>query len=122
MGRATAMPTDEAVEVRRLKTRSEFVRAARGKRAGRSAFLLQAVTRDDPEPGLGFTVTKRVGNAVERNRIRRRLREAARACEAAFQPRHDYVIIGRREALVEPFDKLVADIGGAIARIHTSKA
>lgn len=121
MGRATAMPYD-ATEVRRLKTRSEFLRAARGMRAGRSAFLLQAVPRDIEEPGIGFTVTKKVGNAVERNRIKRRLREAVRACEAAFHPQHDYVLVGRREALAAPFTKLVADLSGAIAKVHASRA
>lgn len=122
MGRATAMPTDEATELRRLRTRSEFLRAARGMRAGRSAFLLQAVPRDDPEPGLGFTVTKKTGNAVERNRIKRRLRAVARACESTFLPQHDYVLIGRRDALNAPFAKLIADLNGAIAKIHASRA
>lgn len=109
-------------ELRRLIKRSQFLRAARGNRAGRSAFLLQAVESADAEPGLGFTVTKKMGNAPERNRIKRRLREAARACEAAFLPRHDYVLVGRREALTLPFEKLVAELSGAIAKIHASKA
>jgi ribonuclease P protein component len=122
MGRATAMPIEDASTVRRLRTRSEFLRTARGSRAGRSAFTLQAIARDEPEPGLGLTVTKKTGNAVERNRIKRRLRAAARACERAFQPRHDYVLVGRREALTLPFATLVADIGGALAKIHASRA
>jgi ribonuclease P protein component len=96
------MPGSEA-SCRRLLKRSEFLRAARGNRAGRSAFLLQAVDRSPAEPGIGFTVTKKTGNSPERNRIRRRLREAARACQAGFLPRHDYVLIGRREALSVPF-------------------
>jgi len=121
MGRATAMPGWDA-QLRRLIKRSQFLKAARGNRAGRSAFVLQAVESDDGEPGLGFTVTKKVGNAPERNRIKRRLREAARACEAAFLPRHDYVLVGRRDALTLPFDKLVAELSGAITRIHASKA
>lgn len=121
MGRATAMLSD-AIEVRHLKKRSEFLRAARGMRAGRSAFLLQATDSEIAEPGIGFTVTKKVGNSVERNRIKRRLREVARACEPAFRPQHDYVLIGRREALDAPFTKLVADLSGAIAKIHTTRA
>jgi ribonuclease P protein component len=108
--------------LRRLLKRSEFLRAARGNRAGRSAFLLQAIGQETEEPGLGFTVTKKTGNAPERNRIKRRLREAARACEASFQPRHDYVLIGRREALTQPFGVLVQDLSAAIAKIHTQNS
>jgi ribonuclease P protein component len=105
--------------LRRLLKRSEFLRAARGNRAGRSAFLLQAIAQDVEEPGIGFTVTKKTGNSPERNRIKRRLREAVRACEAGFQPRHDYVLIGRREALTQPFGTLVKELSAAIAKIHT---
>jgi ribonuclease P protein component len=120
MGRATAMPGWNA-ELRRLLKRSQFLRAARGNRAGRSAFLLQAIGSDDAEPGLGFTVTKKIGNAPERNRIKRRLREAARACEALFRPRHDYVLVGRREALTMPFARLVTELSGAVIKIHETK-
>jgi ribonuclease P protein component len=73
----TAVPEKRGAP-RRLKKRSEFLRAARGNRAGRSAFSLQAIAAQAAEPGVGFTVTKKTGNAPERNRIRRRLREAAR--------------------------------------------
>lgn len=105
---------------RRLKKRSEFLRTARGKRAGRSAFSLQAIGSETAEPGIGFTVTKKTGNAPERNRIRRRLREAARACAERFEPRHDYVLVGRREALSQPFGKLVGELSAAIKKIHAS--
>src|SRR5262245_7890215 len=104
--------------VRRLTKRSQFLRAARGNRAGRSAFLLQAIASEDEGPGIGFTVTKKLGNAPERNRIKRRLRAAVRACESGFRPRHDYVLVGRREALGMPFEKLVSDLGSAISKIH----
>lgn len=108
--------------LRRLKKRSEFLSAARGKRVGRSAFSLQANARELPEPGVGFTVTKQCGNSPERNRIRRRLRAAAEACGAGFQPRHDYVLLGRREALGMPFSQLCGDLTAAIAKIHASRA
>jgi len=107
--------------MRRLKTRPEFLRAARGKRVGRSAFSLQANTVDVEEPGLGFTVTKQTGNSPERNRIRRRLRAAAKACQGAFQPQHDYVLIGRREALGMPFAALVDDLAASLSKIHAKK-
>lgn len=115
----TALPETPGA-FRRLKKRSEFLRAARGNRAGRSAFSLQAVDSETPGPRVGFTVTKRIGNAPERNRIRRRLREAARACADHFQPQHDYVLIGRREALSQPFGKLVDELASAIQKIHAS--
>jgi ribonuclease P protein component len=107
-------------KLRRLTKRSEFVRAARGKRTGRSGFLLQAVASEGTVPGVGFTVTKAMGNAPERNRIKRRLREAARACAQAFHPQHDYVLVGRREALNEPFTRLVGNLGAALQRLHTT--
>lgn len=121
MGRPTARPAPPA-DLRRLLKRSEFLRAARGNRAGRSAFLLQAAPTEPPEPGIGFTVTKKTGNAPERNRIKRRLRAAARACEGQFMASHDYVLVGRREALGIKFDQLVSELRSAITRIHASKA
>ncbi|MBD8066862.1 ribonuclease P protein component [Devosia sp. PTR5] len=104
--------------VRRLKRRAQFLRAARGNRAGRSAFGLQVVPADEPAPGVGFTVTKKIGNSPERNRIKRRLRAAAAACADDFHAGHDYVLLARREALTMPYVKLVADLGGLIERVH----
>jgi len=117
----TAVPEKRGAP-RRLKKRSEFLRAARGNRAGRSAFSLQAIAAEAAEPGVGFTVTKKTGNAPERNRIKRRLREAARACAGKFETRHDYVLVGRREALSQPFGKLVGELATAINKIHANMA
>lgn len=111
-----------AKPLRRLIKRSQFQRAARGNRAGRSAFGLQAVAVAEPEPGVGFTVTKKTGNSPQRNRIKRRLRAAVTACARDFVPHHDYVLVGRREALSEPFAKLVADLGALIVRVHNPKS
>lgn len=108
--------------LRRLTKRSQFQRAARGNRAGRSAFGLQAIAAAEAEPGIGFTVTKKTGNSPERNRIKRRLRAAVTACARDFVPKHDYVLVGRREALSEPFTKLVADLGALIVRVHTPRS
>ncbi|WP_375451853.1 ribonuclease P protein component [uncultured Devosia sp.] len=107
------------IALRRLKKRSQFVRAARGIRAGRSAFGLQAITSRESDPGVGFTVTKKSGNSPERNRIKRRLRAAVTACAGDFAPGHDYVLVGRREALEQKFDRLVADLAFCIARVHS---
>lgn len=122
----TATQRDGAL--RRIKNRSEFLKAARGQRVGRAAFSLQANARDldQPgvglaEPGIGFTVTKQMGNSPERNRIRRRLRAAAQACAKGFEPQHDYVLVGRREALSIPYGQLVNDLAAAISKIHLKK-
>ena len=108
--------------LRRLIKRSQFQRAARGNRAGRSAFGLQMVAAEAAEPGIGFTVTKKSGNSPERNRIKRRLRAAVTACARDFVAHHDYVLVGRREALSEPFTKLVADLGALIVRVHAPRS
>ena len=108
--------------LRRLVKRSQFQRAARGNRAGRSAFGLQVIAAEGAEPGIGFTVTKKTGNSPQRNRIKRRLRAAVTACARDFVPHHDYVLVGRREALSEPFAKLVDDLAALIQRVHTPRS
>jgi ribonuclease P protein component len=115
----TAIPQEGAV--RRLKNRSEFLRAARGQRVGRSAFSLQAIASESEEPGVGFTVTKLMGNSPERNRIRRRLRAVVKAFESGFASRHDYVLVGRRDALTLPFDRMVEDLTTSLSKIHLKK-
>jgi ribonuclease P protein component len=99
----------------RLKRRRDFQAAAKGARTGRSAFVLQTLERaDEAPPRLGLTVTKRTAQkAVERNRIRRRLREAANRAAGEARPGRDYVLVGRRAALGVAFDVLVGDIAAA---------
>ena len=68
---------------------------------------------------IGFTVSTRTGNAVERNRIRRRLREMVRLTGASdMKAGHDYVLIGRREALTVPFIRMTAEFARALQRVH----
>ena len=106
--------------MRRLKTRAEFVAVARGRRASRNGIVLQALSTGVEDTGVGFTVTKKAGNAPERSRIKRRLRAAVGACTNAFSSQHDYVIIGRRDVLSAPFPSLVATLESLIARVHGS--
>ena len=106
------------IALRRLRTRPEFLRAAGGQRVSRASFSLQAVASAQEQPGLGFTVTKKTGNSPERNRIKRRLRAAVRACATELKAQHDYVLVGRREALTLPFSKVVSDLSSAIAKVH----
>ena len=108
-----------AASVERLKQRADFLAAARGAKASAAAFVLQAHARSDPGPArFGFTVAKKVGNAVERNRVRRRLREMVRASAVAARPGHDYVVIGRRAALALPFPQLLAEFERTLRHLH----
>ena len=106
----------------RLKRRRDFLATAKGTRVHVTPFSLQARKRDaaagDPVVArVGLTVTKKTGNAVERNRIRRRLREALRhAGTLSTEPDTDYVVVARREALSLSFPKLIADLGSAVRR------
>ncbi len=113
----------------RLRHRADFLAAATGAKAPASGFVLQARKRHEDGPGndpkespvrVGFTCSRKVGNAVERNRVRRRLKEVVRLSQAArMKPGHDYVLIGRRKALELPFDRMIEDFDRALRRIHT---
>jgi len=103
----------------RLKKRAEFLRvAAKGRKAPMPGLVLQALPRDDDDPvRLGFTVTKKVGNAVIRNRARRRLKEAARLFlrEQALTG-VDLVLIGRDATGKRAFQDLRTDLVQALKR------
>jgi ribonuclease P protein component len=113
-----------------LKRRADFLRVAQGQSAATEGLVLQtapapagAIERAQDTLRVGFTVTRKVGTAVARNRARRRLREAARLVLAqAGKPGHDYVLVGRRETLSRPFARLVADLEDALARVHARGA
>jgi ribonuclease P protein component len=112
----------------RLKERSEFLAVAKGARMHEAAFTLQAAPREPvPDHGaparrFGLTVTKKTGNSVVRNRIRRRLREALRQSgvargDMADSGARDYVIVARRETLSRDFASLTHDIANSVKRI-----
>ena len=103
----------------RLKRRAEFLRlAAKGRKAPMPGLVLQALARDDDAPArLGFTVTKKVGNAVIRNRTRRRLREAARIVIREHAPCGvDLVLIGREGTRRRNFRALIDDVARAMRK------
>lgn len=111
-----------------LRNRADFLRAARGLRKPMSGFLLQARKRAPEEAPdhvirVGYTCSKKVGNAVARNRAKRRLREIARACLPEFgQPGWDYVLVGRPSATAnQPLTDLLADLKTALAVIHQKR-
>ena len=105
----------------RLTRRADFLAARGGLRAPAGPILLQARKRNDIRaPRVGFTVTKKAGNAVERNRIRRRLRAAVKALTGKVRPGFDYVLIARREVISAPFATLVNNLEQAFKRLHKS--
>ena len=103
----------------RLKRRAEFLRiAAKGRKAAMPGVVLQVLQRQDQDMArLGFTVTKKIGNAVTRNRTRRRLKEAARLV-LADSPLSgvDLVLIGREATRKRSFAELQGDVRRALAR------
>jgi ribonuclease P protein component len=112
--------------VGRLKRRAEFLRVAATRRKWAApGLILQAapsVPHDDnsaaPSIRVGFTCSKKVGNAVARNRAKRRLRAAAREVMALEgTPLHDYVLIGRQETLRRPYSLLLQDLRTALKRV-----
>jgi ribonuclease P protein component len=104
----------------RLKRRQDFVAAAKGVYSAMPGMVVQARDRKDAAPPrVGFTCTKKLGNAVVRNRIKRRLREIARLkLDALAKPGHDYVLIGRGPSLTRRFADLEIDLNSALKRLH----
>ncbi len=125
-----------------IKRRAHFLRVRGGARWACASFALECRSRPEaasiqpqsegvdalrapqsegshPGPRFGFTVTKKLGNAVVRNRIKRRLREAVRHSASPYSlPEHDYVLIAREPALRRPFADLVTDLQTALQRVH----
>lgn len=115
-----------------LKKRAEFQRVHKGRKWVTPAFILQGLAREsgaDLSPRFGFTVSskavakeaaggKKRGMAVDRNRARRRLKEAVRLTfVSSAKPDYDYVIIGRAAALTRKFSQLLADMRLAFHKV-----
>jgi ribonuclease P protein component len=103
----------------RLKKRAEFLAvASKGAKAPMPGLVMQLMARADDAPfRVGFTVTKKVGNAVVRNRTKRRLREAVRlGLDAEAYRGFDMVVIGRDRTAARPFTDLMADVRRAAAK------
>ena len=104
----------------RLKRRQDFVAAARALYAAMPGMVVQMRVRgDEAPPRVGFTATRKLGNAVVRNRVKRRLREVARLrLSGLARPGHDYVLIGRAPTAERPFPELEKDLNSALKRLH----
>jgi ribonuclease P protein component len=104
----------------RLLKRADFLSAAKAPSAAMPGVIIQArIKPDDEKTRVGFTCTKKLGNAVMRNRIRRRLKEAARlTMPQIVLPAYDYVLIGRTGTETRPFEDLTKDIISALNRLH----
>jgi len=112
--------------VGRLKRRAEFLRVAASRRKWAAPGLILQAAPAEPQDisasalaiRVGFTCSKKVGNAVARNRAKRRLRAAAReVIGAEGTPLHDYVLIGRQETLRRPYALLLQDLRTALKRV-----
>ncbi|MFB0993249.1 MAG: ribonuclease P protein component [Paracoccaceae bacterium] len=116
----------ELVKISKMAERRDFLRAASAKRQATAGFLLQARHRNDGDVALkvGFTCSKKIGNAATRNRAKRRLREVARAILPQLgHEGWDYVLVGRPQVTVaRPFSDLCTDLTRALALLHTPSA
>ncbi len=107
-----------------LKKRADFVRASHGRRHATPGIHLQARQRGAAEaeagPRVGFTCSKKVGNAVARNRAKRRLRAIAQIVLPQYgRDGWDYVLVGRKETTAQiPFPQLIADLQRALSKVH----
>ena len=123
-----AEPAVSFCPIAMLRQRADFLRASRAGKVAAGSFLLQARQRQPDETAtgvrLGITCSRKVGNAVIRNRAKRRLREVARL----VLPYHgrdgwDYVLVGRPGVTVSaPFDAMTSALSSALAEAHRPKA
>lgn len=110
--------------MQRMTRRQDFIAAAKGMSQAMPGFVLQLRLREDHSPArVGFTCTKKLGNAVVRNRIKRRLREIVRLSLGEIaKPSFDYVLVGRSAGQSRAFEILKTDLISAVTRLHAKAA
>lgn len=106
-----------------IRKRADFLAANRGLRVARPGFVLLAHPNGGQGKRFGVTVTKKIGNAVVRNRMKRRFRELLRAAlpEAGLAD-HDHVLIGREGGIERDFAKMQVELAEALSRAARGKA
>lgn len=113
-------------QIETLKNRPDFLRCASARRQGTAGFMVQALARNDERPliRVGFTASKKIGNAVARNRAKRRLRALVREVLPSLgQAGWDYVIVAKPNATIErDFAALKSDLTAALNAIHRVRA
>lgn len=111
-----------------LKKRSEFLRLRNGKRCSTKSLILQSLPIEQnaceaTDLQVGYTVTKKVGNSVVRNRVKRRLRAAVtHVFPQKAQSSHNYVIIGKHGALTQSFASILKDMEQALDHVHKNRS
>jgi ribonuclease P protein component len=114
---------NKALKLETLKKRSDFLRVASTRKKWITpAMVIQIsdlINDDDSKIEVGFTASKKVGNAVARSRAKRRMREVAKkVLTGCGSEKHAYVLIARQEILVCSFDQLIRDLKWALKRLH----
>ena len=110
------------MKIERLKKRKDFLALRRKQRYHTPLFVIESRMRSSSEdmstsPRIGFTVSKKCGNAVKRNRIKRRLRAAIAECSPLIQPQRDYAIIARSACFDADFADIITALSTALQKV-----
>jgi len=116
--------TEADVTLERLTKRAEFLAAAQGLSCARGGVVIQRLARRGRSGmAVGFTATKKIGGAVDRNRAKRRMREAARQLLPLHgEPGHDYVFVARAGLIARPWARLLDDVKIALVSLAAGRA